>query len=69
MWQNENCNNGKPACKRGYVYKCLPLIVSYFYYAPAGKPACKKGYVYKCPAKILYLRQDKILDLKSNEQR
>ena len=23
LWKNENYNNDKPVCKKGYVYKCL----------------------------------------------
>lgn len=26
MWKNENCNNGKPVCKKEYEYKCPAKI-------------------------------------------
>jgi hypothetical protein len=27
MLKNENCNNGKPVCKKEYEYKCLAKIL------------------------------------------
>ncbi|MFI5130073.1 MAG: hypothetical protein ACHQFX_08790 [Chitinophagales bacterium] len=26
-WQNENCNNGKPVCKKEYECKYLPMVL------------------------------------------